>query len=788
MAEVGRQGTRLGMKVALLCDVDQLVYHVGDEAIFTAEAAELRRRGHDVVRISRHESYGPRSAHRTDGTIPALTFPWGLEDRTRYLAEIRGVLSGDREALPAQDKLFGIIEDLRAVDALVIGGGGSLNSRYGWLLSERLATALVARHLGKPVILSGQSIGPFLQPGDRELVAELIDVCDLVGLRDASSVQIARTLQPDHAAIMCIPDDAHLLLAAHKPRDVIAATVAGDPGPLGTDAVLSVVGAVVGQLAEKTGAVVELVPHMGLTDPEHDPGHDVEMHRSLADLIRRRNPTVTVENCGLEVDRDSARRTATAQWVVSTRFHPVVFALGAGAVPLALPVDVYGRARIEGALLNAGLTNASVPLAALWDPVTQAVRQDLVERVVAETVATRGIDAQARQARSDALARASRTWWDVVECALPGAETELAPRELVPVVTPVSRWSADLRSRLARYTDDGADLQPAVSVVMRTKDRSVLLDRAVADVLAQTRTDWELVIVNDVGDITAVREVLGRYEHLSAGRIRVLDRDSSTGMESASNAGIAASSAPLLAIHDDDDTWSPTFLQETVEALSAQLERDAVAVRIRVIHEREVEGVLEDEWSHLLWADFSGIRLLEMMLINRTVPIAVVYRRRLHDEIGLYDEDLPVIGDYEFFLRVLQRGEFLFIDRELAFWRHRRDADGASENSMYAMGAQHTHMDRELRDRYLREWTNENGLGLPMFLAHTMRTELRESTAAIEHRLGEIERTLATLSDRHSVPVAHRLRDRVRTTLPEPVKRPLRRVRDAARRLRQHGD
>lgn len=100
----------------------------------------------------------------------------------------------------------------------------------------------------------------------------------------------------------------------------------------------------------------------------------------------------------------------------------------------------------------------------------------------------------------------------------------------------------------------------------------------------------------------------------------------------------------------------------------------------------------------------------------------------------------------------------------------------------------HTHMDRELRDRYLREWTNENGLGLPMFLAHTMRTELRESTAAIEHRLGEIERALAALSDRHSVPMAHRLRDRVRTTLPEPAKRPLRRVWDMARRLRKRGD
>ncbi|WP_422115334.1 hypothetical protein [Brachybacterium sp. UNK5269] len=147
------------MKVALLCDVDQTVYHVGDEAIATMSARRLRARGHEVVRISRREKYGPGGV-AAPGIIPALTFPWPLEDRSRYLAEIRRVLGGDRAALPATDKLFEIIEQLRAVDAVVIGGGGSLTSRYGWLLDERLATAPVARALGKPVVLTGRASAP----------------------------------------------------------------------------------------------------------------------------------------------------------------------------------------------------------------------------------------------------------------------------------------------------------------------------------------------------------------------------------------------------------------------------------------------------------------------------------------------------------------------------------------------------------------------------------------------------------------------------------------------------
>jgi len=185
------------MKVALLCDVDQTVYHVGDEAIATMSTHRLRARGAEVVRISRHEKYGPGGTGPGE-SIPALTFPWPLEQRATYLWEIREVLAGRAEALPAHDKLFGIIEQLRAVDAVVIGGGGSLTSRYGWLLDERLATALVARSLGLPVVLSGQGLGPELTDHDRASVRELLEACSLVGLRDEHSVRLARQLCPGH--------------------------------------------------------------------------------------------------------------------------------------------------------------------------------------------------------------------------------------------------------------------------------------------------------------------------------------------------------------------------------------------------------------------------------------------------------------------------------------------------------------------------------------------------------------------------------------------------------------
>ncbi|WP_422115332.1 glycosyltransferase [Brachybacterium sp. UNK5269] len=40
-------------------------------------------------------------------------------------------------------------------------------------------------------------------------------------------------------------------------------------------------------------------------------------------------------------------------------------------------------------------------------------------------------------------------------------------------------------------------------------------------------------------------------------------------MEAASNHGLRETTAPAVAVHDDDDTWHATFLQETLAHLEA---------------------------------------------------------------------------------------------------------------------------------------------------------------------------------------------------------------------------
>lgn len=751
------------MKVALLCDVDQTVYHVGDEAIATMSERRLRERGHEVVRLSRHEKYGPGGSAPRE-SIPALVFPWSLEGRTRYLEEIRRVLAGDLDALPREDKLFGIIERLREVGAVVIGGGGSLNSRYGWLLAERLATALVARSLGKQVVLTGQSLGPELTPTDRESLRELLELCSLAGLRDVHSLRLARQLCPEHPALVQTLDDAVGLGVAEgadapdpggaegadaPDPGLLSVTLGGDGDPLPREDYIAVACAVIETLVDRTGARVELVAHMA--DPDEG-GGDLALHSEVAERLQV--PSVVLP---IERDTEAAARTARAGWVLTTRFHPVVFGTTAGSAVLALPLNRYGHSRMDGALRNVGLAGAAVPAAALWDPTT-AGPSALVALVVDALVAGREAEAAHLQEVRPQLLAAAEAWWDRVTEQLtdPAESAGKGPAGLkdprgagLPVH---QRWEESLRERLAPWTRHGelpaGTEAPAAAIILRTRDRSTMLDRALQDVLAQTRQDWELVIVNDAGERDPVEQVLARHRDEADGRIQVLHRGRAAGMEAASNHGLRETTAPAVAIHDDDDSWHATFLQETLAHLEAHPAQEAVVVRTLIVHERETPAGFVEERAFPFWGELEGVRLIDYIAVNRNVPISMLHRRRVHDLVGEYDESLPVVGDYAFHLELLQRVEVGFLQRPLARWHQRPSAVGTSSNSMFAQSHGHRHFDAELRERHFRRWTAENGIGLPLFLSRDTRTTVALSEERLLGELRSLREELATLHAR----------------------------------------
>ena len=109
---------------------------------------------------------------------------------------------------------------------------------------------------------------------------------------------------------------------------------------------------------------------------------------------------------------------------------------------------------------------------------------------------------------------------------------------------------------------------PKISVVIATYNRSRALAYAIESVLAQTFTDWELIVVGDAcTDDTA--EIVARYVEADQ-RIRFVNLERNWGEQSGpNNVGRSLARAPMIAYLSHDDFWLPHHLKACSEALAA---------------------------------------------------------------------------------------------------------------------------------------------------------------------------------------------------------------------------
>jgi glycosyltransferase involved in cell wall biosynthesis len=179
-----------------------------------------------------------------------------------------------------------------------------------------------------------------------------------------------------------------------------------------------------------------------------------------------------------------------------------------------------------------------------------------------------------------------------------------------------------------------------ISVIIPTYNRAWCLARAVESVLNQNFSDYELIVVDD-GSNDETDLVLAPY----GDALRVI-RQPNRGVSAARNAGIKAARGRWIALLDSDDHWLPDKLKAQIDWLTAHPDyricqteeiwiRDGRRVNPKKRHRKHGGHIFE--------------RCLPLCLVS---PSAVMIDRRLLDEVGGFDEDLPACEDYDLWLRI----------------------------------------------------------------------------------------------------------------------------------------
>ncbi len=193
-------------------------------------------------------------------------------------------------------------------------------------------------------------------------------------------------------------------------------------------------------------------------------------------------------------------------------------------------------------------------------------------------------------------------------------------------------------------------------------------------------------------------------------------------MEQASNKGIAEANTELIAIHDDDDTWHPEFVEQVLEFMETNPDSNGVVVRTdKIVEEIQDDGHIKFIKKSHWMPDMNAINLYRQCIDNQMTPITFVYKRSVYEEIGKYDESLPVMGDWDFGIRYLLKYDVDYLDPgfALANYHHRKHKPGAEGNTSYSGNNKKVIVGNYLMNKYLREELASGKIGPGYIMSKT---------------------------------------------------------------------
>ena len=190
---------------------------------------------------------------------------------------------------------------------------------------------------------------------------------------------------------------------------------------------------------------------------------------------------------------------------------------------------------------------------------------------------------------------------------------------------------------------------PLVSVIIPSYNRVEMLAEAIHSVLSQDYRNFELIVVDD-GSTDGTRELLRRYPRLRSIEIK------HSGVSTARNVGIAGAKGPLISFLDSDDLWFEGKLSSQVAFF--EIHPDAVICQTEEIWIRN--GIrINPGKRHKKVSGFFFERSVDLCLVS---PSAVMMRKVLFDEVGVFDESMVACEDYDLWLRVSCRHPIYLID------------------------------------------------------------------------------------------------------------------------------
>lgn len=181
-------------------------------------------------------------------------------------------------------------------------------------------------------------------------------------------------------------------------------------------------------------------------------------------------------------------------------------------------------------------------------------------------------------------------------------------------------------------------MQALVSIVLPVYNGEKYLALAIESILAQTYSNFELILVNDCST-DSTEEIIKEYASKDE-RIVYLKNERNLKLPASLNRGFSVAKGQYLTWTSDDNLYMPTAIERMAQFLDQHPDIALVYCDLNYIDEA---------------GNITGLKTLgepERLLRGNAVGACFLYRREAAEAIGAYDTKRFLVEDYEYWLRM----------------------------------------------------------------------------------------------------------------------------------------
>lgn len=183
-------------------------------------------------------------------------------------------------------------------------------------------------------------------------------------------------------------------------------------------------------------------------------------------------------------------------------------------------------------------------------------------------------------------------------------------------------------------------MTPTVSIVLPCYNGAGFLAQSLDSVLAQTFTDWELILVNDCSKDNSL-EIMQQYAEKDS-RIRIINNEHNLKLPASLNRGFQEAKGKYLTWTSHDNRMGETMLEEFVNYLDNHPDIGLVTSCYSAFDLKTGEYLYE--------VNFPDPQLY--LPLYNCVCYAFMYRREVLETVGGYDTTLFLVEDYDYWVRI----------------------------------------------------------------------------------------------------------------------------------------